>query len=71
MKKLFIAIIMVCSLSSCFNNEPDELYDKVISVSTNRTIQIVEIDSCEYIYMRRFSSISLVHKGNCKYCKLR
>lgn len=36
--------------------------------------QIVEIDSCEYIYLTRRpwgSEMAIAHKGNCKYCEER
>lgn len=32
------------------------------------TLQLIEIDSCEYLYGNWGSSTVLAHKGNCKYC---
>ena len=39
-----------------------------------RTYRIVEIDSCEYIYISRRpfeGNMAITHKGNCKYCAKR
>ena len=37
----------------------------------NRTIQTIEYDECEYIYLRRYGSVTITHKGNCKHCEER
>jgi hypothetical protein len=37
----------------------------------NRTIQTIEYDECEYIYLRRYGSVAIIHKGNCKHCEKR
>ena len=34
----------------------------------NVTIQSIEYDGCEYVYLRRYSSVTITHKGNCKFC---
>ena len=34
----------------------------------NRTIQTIEYNDCEYIYLRRYGSVAITHKGNCKFC---
>lgn len=34
-------------------------------------ISIIEIDSCEYIKMEKYTSIAICHKGNCKYCEIK
>ena len=34
----------------------------------NRTIQTIEYDSCEYVYLRRYGSVAITHKGDCKFC---
>lgn len=35
----------------------------------NRTIQTIEYDGCEYVYLRRYVSVAITHKGDCKFCK--
>lgn len=35
----------------------------------NKTIQSFEFEGCEYVYLRRFGSVAITHKGNCKYHK--
>ena len=32
----------------------------------NRTLQTIEHEGCEYVYLRRYGSVSITHKGNCK-----
>lgn len=32
----------------------------------NKTIQTIEHEGCEYVYLRRYGSVSITHKGNCK-----
>jgi len=36
-----------------------------------RVIETIEFEECEYVYLRRYGSIALIHKGNCKYCAKR
>lgn len=62
MKKL-ITLLLLLLLSSCIaevgENKDNFPYG-------NKTIQSMEFDGCEYVYMRRFGSIAITHKGNCK-----
>ena len=37
---------------------------------TNRGISVIVVDSCEYVYCEG-SSIAIVHKNNCRFCKER
>jgi len=37
----------------------------------NRTVQSFEFEGCEYLYIRRYGSIAIEHKGNCKHCHAR
>lgn len=39
-------------------------YDKI--PEGNVTIQTIEYEGCEYVYLRRFGSVIITHKGNCK-----
>ncbi len=32
----------------------------------NTTVQIMEFEGCEYVYLRRYGSVTITHKGNCK-----
>jgi hypothetical protein len=45
--------------------------DKEFADYKERDFTIIEIDSCEYIFMSSMpmdSDMALSHKGNCKYC---
>lgn len=56
---LLVAIIF-CGCDSGLNGDRIPL--------GNRTIQTIEHDGCEYVYLRRYGSVSITHKGNCKFC---
>lgn len=38
------------------------------TVPNYSNIEIIEIDSCEYIDIRTGSGTCVIHKGNCKFC---
>jgi len=43
-------------------------------IRPEKTYKIIEIDSCEYIFISRrpfAGDMALTHKGNCKYCEQR
>ena len=45
--------------------------DKEFADAKSREYTIIEIDSCEYIFMSEMpfeANMTLAHKGNCKYC---
>lgn len=46
----------------------------ILSSTTRNPIRVIIIDSCEYLYVNMYGlhgSYSLVHKGNCIYCRER
>jgi hypothetical protein len=48
--------------------------DKEYAGTKARDFTVIEIDSCEYIFMSRMpldGNMAITHKGNCKYCKER
>lgn len=63
MKKLFIYLSIV--LLGC---EPSIKKTKDIGQYNGLKINVVEIDSCEYLMFCDDIRTS-THKGNCKYCK--
>jgi len=40
-------------------------------ISTGAELQLVEIDSCEYLFGEWSDASVLTHKGNCKFCEER
>ena len=71
-KRVFgYAICIVLALvlcGGCGNSTEGSGNDK----NPEKTYRIVEIDSCEYIYISRRpfgGNMAITHKGNCKYCK--
>ncbi len=62
MKKLLLVVITII-LIGCYRYNPDGS----INLSSAIGMEVLVIDSCEYI-----SAYSgLAHKGNCKYCRER
>lgn len=61
MKKIILLLIVITSMISCNEYNPDGSYKTDVS---GGDFNVVKIDSCEYI--QQF--YKLAHKGNCKYC---
>lgn len=61
-KLIFYAIILL--MCSCSGNMSGKNTDQI--PLGNRTIQTIEFEGCEYIYLRRYGSVAIEHKGNCK-----
>lgn len=60
MNKLITIAIILIGLVSCSNNIKKKSTDFTLDY---QNLEIVTIDSCEYIY---WSGKYLTHKGNCK-----
>lgn len=60
-----IKLLILCILfSSCVKNTTENTID-VIKFN-GEYLQVVEIDSCEYLYLGGGNGSLLTHKGNCK-----
>lgn len=70
MKKI-ILIITVASLFSCITESNTEKKNTGLIIQGNSPLQIMTLDSCEYLYGAWGNATVLTHKGNCKYCKVR
>ena len=83
MKKLKLsakAVLIGCAMlvavvfSGCTDPEEtnsSERFDNrrfINYVAYGKKIQVVEIDSCEYLYSYNFNATWMTHKGNCKFC---
>jgi len=71
--KQIIYLSIVTIFIGCGQSQEEILRSRIKSTSVgyeSSNIQIIEIDSCEYIKIMEFTSVSITHKGNCKYCKL-
>lgn len=63
--KYIIAIYLSILLTSC--NSVDVKRTNTKYAYRGSDIEILTIDSCEYLIIT--STSSFTHKGNCKYCK--
>jgi hypothetical protein len=63
MKKLLLGLLLIAFTSSCtFEGAENDAYPE-------SKYKVINIDSCEYIYISRRpygSDFSVTHKGNCK-----
>ena len=71
---IFILLVMCC-FSCCSMSTGDENENKKATATNiddnvvkNQGIQILTIDSCEYVWVKNGNGAGLTHKGNCKYC---
>ena len=80
MKLLFITlIIFLCGCVTPPKEEKGKEYNfkwftgsnDILSNSGDLKVRVAVIDSCEYVYVMFDRSMSIAHKGNCKYCLAR
>ena len=69
MKKILIIPILL--LISCTESNVDKKKTKLVVIDTYSPVEIVVIDSCEYLFGPWGNATVLTHKGNCKFCKNR
>lgn len=68
--KLMLCTVLLSTLFSCdleTNIKTKEINEKKFG----RSIQVQEIDSCEYIFVPDGNASWGAHKGNCKFCTQR
>ena len=77
MKKIILGIVILfLFLFSCQKprlrswNDPEITGSNLTSYDGGEIKSII-YDSCEYIIYRREGSVTITHKGNCKYCSKR
>lgn len=63
MKKLIVILLI---LTSCGGDFAPHGKNSDLMPKGNYCIDQFELDGCEYIYLRRYGSIAITHKGNCK-----
>lgn len=73
MKKLILICILLSTVFySCSRHrgglevEESSLFDDYVVV--NQGVQVLVIDSCEYVWCKNGYGAGIAHKGNCKFC---
>ncbi len=66
--KYLLGFVLIITIASC--SDWSGINTEKVPLG-NRTIQTIEYDSCEYVYLRRYASVTITHKGNCKFCEKR
>jgi hypothetical protein len=66
MKKILIPILL---LAGCSNTNRTETFDSKMLLKSTKfegfDVHELRIDYCDYILVRRFEGVSIIHKGNC------
>lgn len=70
---MLIAVVFCGCGNPLETNESEKFDNRKFTnyVACGKNIQIVEIDSCEYLYSYNFNATWMTHKGNCKFCTKR
>ena len=64
-------LIALFFIVGCVDPNVKQTTTDYIINNSGAKIQIIEIDSCEYLFYRSGHQAAMAHKGNCKYCKKR
>lgn len=72
LSKAFFILLVMCCLFSCSVSTSENKRATASNINgnvvKNQGIQILTIDSCEYVWVKNGYGAGLTHKGNCKYC---
>lgn len=74
MKKLFYLFLCLLPpfIYSCSDTPPLSIQNTTYRLpGAFSNLEIVVVDSCEYIYGHTGNGNVLTHKGNCKFCQIR
>lgn len=71
--KIILTLLLsgLLSLQSCDDDPDSKVYRQTTKYKINRmnsALEILTIDSCEYLYSDEDNATMLTHKGNCVYC---
>lgn len=64
--RLVILIVIATLVVSCNNSQESQSH---IPLDITDKVEIVIIDSCEYVLYHYYKGCGMAHKGNCKFCK--
>jgi len=65
-----IALVLIAMLGCSAPSVKRQSTNYVLNATGDR-IEIIEIDSCEYLFLENSYIMLIEHKGNCKYCTKR
>ena len=66
---ILLGVIFTSCVPQTESNKKVTTEDLVSQDIKNHGIQILTIDSCEYVWVKNGYGAGLTHKGNCKFCK--
>ena len=65
MNKILTAALLIGMMSSCTETNIDKVKTEYIIYDGFNPIEVVIIDSCQYLFAIGGSRVVLTHKGNC------
>lgn len=66
MKKLLIATLLIGMMGGCTESNVKTKSTDIVINNGGGTVEIIEIEGCEYLVSYYDRSRSITHKGNCK-----
>jgi hypothetical protein len=65
MKKILIATLLVGMMVDCKEPNVKKQSTNIVINNGGRTVEIIEIEGCEYLIFYYYRGRSITHKGNC------
>jgi hypothetical protein len=66
MKKLLLIASAMIVLASCVEKSNVKTKNTTYQINNGITLQLINIEGCEYYFVPLTGSYNLCHKGNCK-----
>jgi hypothetical protein len=65
MKRVILALALIGLVSCKETGKPEAKKETAHLTIDGRTVDIVTIDNCQYLWVYRYKGAALAHKGNC------
>lgn len=65
MKKILTAVLLIGMMSSCTKRNIENVNTEHVIYDGFNPLEVVRIDSCQYLFAIGGSRVVLTHKGNC------
>jgi hypothetical protein len=65
MKKILTAVLLIGMMSSCTERNIEKVNTKYVIYDGANPLEVVTVDSCQYLFIISGSYMALTHKGNC------
>lgn len=66
-----IIVLLFFTLLGCEYKSDSRYNNEIIRTIDGNFVEILTIDSCQYVSVSGMNGVGLSHKGNCKFCAQR